>query len=76
MPLGSHTISKSLSILWMVDRKLGEVRQEMVVNLVAVRLIQARLTREASLREVKVDQILKQSKTTVDHLLSLLLKME
>jgi len=60
----------------MVDRKLGEVRQEMVVNLVAVRLIQARLTRVASLREVKVDQILKQSKTTVDHLLSLLLKME
>ena len=60
----------------MVDRKLGEVRQEMVVNLVAVRLIQARLTRVASLKEVTVDQILKQSKTTVDHLLSLLLKME
>lgn len=76
MLLGSHTTSKSLSTLWTVDRKMGEAHK-MVVNLVVVLLIKIRLTRVASLREVKVDQILKQVMAIMDnHLLSSLLMVK
>ena len=55
---------------------MGEARRAMV-NLVAVLLIQVRLTRVASLREVKVDQILKQVMAIMDnHLLSSLLMVK
>ena len=55
---------------------MGEARRAMV-NLVAVLLIQVRLTGVASLRAVKVDQILKQVMTIMDnHLLSSLLMVK